>query len=70
MLVNAIPPQVREQYPEIENYIIPAVVTVYEEFYKKFSGDHKRLLQIINDIATGIEAASAPPNPMLKTHEA
>ena len=59
LLVGSIPQKDLDQIPELKSVIIPAVVSVYQVFYAKFSSNHTRLLQILNDIATGIEAAAS-----------
>jgi len=60
LLINSIPEDVRNQIPELVDIIIPAITSVYKTYYNQFSTDHARLLQILNDIATGIEAAATP----------
>lgn len=59
LLLNSLPPDVKAQYPELVSVIIPAVVDVYSTFYNQFQTDHTKLLKILNDIATGIEAAAS-----------
>ena len=61
LLLNSIPTNVRAEFPELENNLIPAVVDVYKLLYNQFSYDHTKLLKILNDIATGIEVVASQP---------
>lgn len=59
LLVSSIPANILTEIPELKAVVIPAIVDVYKTFYDQFSTNHTRLLQILNDIATGVEAAAA-----------
>jgi hypothetical protein len=58
MLVSSIPPQYLTSLPELKTIVIPAVVDVYETLYQKY-GASLGAIKILNDIATGVEAAAA-----------
>jgi outer membrane PBP1 activator LpoA protein len=59
LLTQSIPANIQSQIPELGSLIIPAIVSTYSGFYSKFSSDHTRLVQILNDIATGVESAAS-----------
>lgn len=57
LLTNAIPANVREQYPELVSFVVPIIVSNYELLYAKYGAN--RAVQILNDIATGLEAGAS-----------
>lgn len=55
----AIPQQYRDKYSTEISFVIPLVVSEYKTYYDKFSTDHQKLVQVLNAIATGLEAAAS-----------
>ena len=59
LLLNVVPANDLASFPEIKTLIIPAVVDVYTSYYNQYSGDHTKLLKILQDIASGVQSIAA-----------
>ncbi len=60
-LISAyIPASVRTQYPEIMSAVTSLIVPVYQAAYTKYSGNLSKLMAATAQIATDLEAGSAP----------
>lgn len=57
ILTDSIPADIRAKYSEALTFVVPLVVSNYKIYYDKFAGNHAKLIQVLNDIATGIQSA-------------
>lgn len=51
--------KVPSDYRDLATFVAPLVVAEYKNYYDKFASDHQKLIQVLNDIATGLESAAA-----------
>jgi len=59
-LMAFIPPDVQSQYPELGSFAVPLIVTFYQWAETKYGSNTAQYQKVLNDVATGIEAGSAP----------
>jgi hypothetical protein len=60
-LINqAIPADIRNQYPELIAFVSPLVISSYQLAFDKYGPNAEKLYQALNDIALGLEAGAAP----------
>jgi uncharacterized protein YceK len=56
LLTNSIPADIRAQYSEAITFVVPLVVANYQIAYDKYATNQTKLIQVLNDIATGIRS--------------
>jgi hypothetical protein len=58
-IYDSIPASIKTQFPGLVSYLIPKIVSVYKTYYDKYAGNNSKLVQILNDIAQGLENAAS-----------
>jgi hypothetical protein len=59
-LVAFIPPNIQTEYPELQSFAVPMVVSFYHWAKEKYGANSTDLQRVLGDVASGIEAGSAP----------
>lgn len=59
-LLAFIPPDIATQYPELGSFAVPLVVSFYHWAQSTYGTNTAQLQKVLNDVASGLEAGSAP----------
>lgn len=59
-LIAFIPPDIQAQYPELQSFAVPMVVSFYHWAKDKYGANSADLRKVLGDVASGIEIGSAP----------
>lgn len=59
MIIQYTPQSVQDQYPQVVAFATPLIVNAVLSYLAAYGDDQKTVIQVVNDIATGLELGSA-----------